>query len=681
MKSFTNLNKGPCMARFPYSLAAITAIAGILILTGVLSPLQAQEVPEAKFTQPSWRFGVAGGVNFNFYEGTTQQLTSDFIAPTAFHDGKGIGFFALPLIEFHKPETLFGFLLQGGFDGRKGKWDGKNTPCNCPEDLKTDLAYITIEPSLRFAPFKSNFYLYAGPRLAFNLNKEFTYQQGINPAYPEQPANPEVKGDFSNTDKSLISMQVGAGYDIPLSGSRKHTKVMLSPFVAFHPYFGQHPRSTESWNVTTIRAGLALKFGRGHRIEDVPIVVKEVMIIDPDVRFSVNSPKNIPAERRVRETFPLRNYVFFNERSAEIPHSYVLLQNNQVKDFREDQLEVFAPKKLSGRSERQMTVYYNILNILGDRMMKNSGTEVTLTGSSMEGPKDGTAMAESVKQYLTEIFGIEASRITTEGRVKPRIPSEQPGGQLELVLLREGDRRVSVTSGSPELLMEFQSGPDAPLKPVEILVVQEAPVDSYVTFHADGADEAFNSWSMEIIDNDGEIKNFGPYTQETVSIPGQAILGERPDGDYTVIMTGQLKNGRTMKKETSAHLVLWTPPATEEMMRFSVLYEFNDSKAIMIYEKYLNEVVIPKIPVGGKAIIHGHTDIIGGENINLKLSVARANDVRNILENGLTKIGRKDVTFEVHGFGEDQELAPFNNKFPEERFYNRTVIIDIIPAQ
>jgi len=63
------------------------------------------------------------------------------------------------------------------------------------------------------------------------------------------------------------------------------------------------------------------------------------------------------------------------------------------------------------------------------------------------------------------------------------------------------------------------------------------------------------------------------------------------------------------------------------------------------------------------------------------LSVARANDVRVILENGLAKAGRTDVKFEVHGFGADQNLAPFNNKYPEERFYNRTVIIDIIPAK
>jgi hypothetical protein len=42
------------------------------------------------------------------------------------------------------------------------------TACDCPADLSTE-SYITVEPSLRFALFKSNFYLYGGPRLAFNL--------------------------------------------------------------------------------------------------------------------------------------------------------------------------------------------------------------------------------------------------------------------------------------------------------------------------------------------------------------------------------------------------------------------------------------------------------------------------------------------------------------------------------
>lgn len=681
--SKTNFKKGSRMARFPYNLIVKSVIAGTFILTVSQSPLQAQDAPKATFTQPSWWFGAAGGANFNFYQGTTQHLTNDFMVGTAFGDGQGIGLFAAPLIEFHRPGTMLGFMLQAGYDGRKGSWEQVQSPCNCPADLETGLSYITVEPSIRFAPFRSNFYIYGGPRFAFNIDKSFLYRQGISPDYPNVPARPDINGDFSDMNKSVISMQIGAGYDISLSADNKQNQAVLSPFVAFHPYFGQDPRSIESWNITSVRAGLALKFGHGKKTVDRAVYVPPVakVVVEPDVTFAVNAPENVPVERRVRETFPLRNYVFFNEGSNEIPGRYVLLRKDQVKDFREDQLEVFTPKELTGRSKRQMTVYYNVLNILGDRMVKNPASNVTMTGSSMEGTQDGKAMAESTKKYLVDVFAIAPDLIKTEGRLKPVIPSEQPGGQLELGLLREGDRRVSITSNSPELLMEFQSGNDVPLKPVEINVVQEAPIDSYTTFNVAGAETAFTSWSMELTDKQGKVQKFGPYTKESVSIPGKTILGSSPEGDYKVIMTGQTKSGKVIKKETTAHLVLWTPPVAEEMMRFSVIYEFNNSEAIAMYDKYLTEVVTPKIPKNGSVIIHGHTDIIGGEDINLKLSLARANDVKGIMEKALAKANRADVKFEVHGFGEDEIMAPFNNKFPEERFYNRTVIIDIIPAK
>jgi outer membrane protein OmpA-like peptidoglycan-associated protein len=409
--------------------------------------------------------------------------------------------------------------------------------------------------------------------------------------------------------------------------------------------------------------------------------IYSVKFVEPDVLFTVISPLNIPTERRVRETFPLRNYVFFNLGSTEIPSRYVLLTKDQVKDFKEDQLEVFTPKELSGRSKRQMTVYYNVINILGDRMGKDLSANVKLSGSSMQGLDDGLAMAESVKGYLVEVFGIDSKRIETEGRIKPRIPSEQPGGKLELALLREGDRRVSISSTSPSMLMEFQSGNDVPLKPVEFITVQEAPLDSYVSFNVEGAKEVFTSWNLELKDEDGALQKFGPYADDKVSIPGKSILGSRPEGNYKATMTGQTKFGNKIIKEAPVHMVLWKTPENEEMMRFSIIFEFNDSQAINIYEKYLTEIVMPKIPKDGSVIIHGHTDIIGEEGHNKDLSVARANEVKNIIENSLVKAGRNDVKFEVFGFGEDLNFEPFENKFPEERFYNRTVIIDIIPPK
>ena len=671
-------------------------VLGALILTGTPPMLKAQDTkstpPEAfkqdSIIQPSWWFGVAGGANVNFYDGSTQQLNAEITVPKTFHEGFGVGLYLAPVLEYHAPETMLGFMLQAGYDNRKGAFDEVLTPCNCPADLKTNLSYITIEPSLRIAPFKNDFYVYVGPRLAFNYGKEFTYQQGVNPAYPDQVVVPDVEGDFSDVKNMLVSMQVGLGYDFHLSKPEKRTQTVLSPFIAFHPYFGQEPRSVETWNVTTVRVGAALKFGRTRVIEPqqedtaqeiVPLAA--IPVADTVIKFTVYSPTNITVDRRVRETFPISNYVFFDLKSDAIPKRYVLLKKDQVKDFHEDRLEVFKPKKLSGRSDREMIVYYNVLNILGDRMNRFPNTVINLRGSSRDGKVDGKAMAETIKKYLVTVFGIKESRITTEGNVKPLLPSEQPGGQFELKELREEDHRVTISSASPEILMEYQTGPNVPLKAVEFETMQKAPLDSYVTFQVIDSSKLLNSWSLEVKDNKGKIQKFGPYTLEMISMPGKSLLGEQAKGDYKVTMLGKAKNGKTILRDTTLSMVLWTPSENEMGMRFNVIYEFNNSEAIKAYDKYLTEVVTPKIPLNAKVIIHGHTDNIGDANNNKTLSIARANDVREILEKSLANAGRKDVKIQAIGFGENDDDSPFNNNYPEERFYNRTVIIDIIPAK
>jgi hypothetical protein len=75
---------------------------------------------------------------------------------------------------------------------------------------------------------------------------------------------------------------------------------------------------------------------------------------------------------------------------------------------------------------------------------QNPSATISLVGSSENGPADGLAMAESVKTYLVTVFAIDGSRIATKGQNKPNIPSLQAGGTLELELLNEGDRRVSI---------------------------------------------------------------------------------------------------------------------------------------------------------------------------------------------------------------------------------------------
>ncbi|MDB5119933.1 MAG: outer membrane protein OmpA [Sphingobacteriales bacterium] len=618
----------------------------------------------AQTTQPTWWFGVSGAANFNSYTGTTQRLNNSLIVPAAFHKGNGVRPFGSILMEY-RPSKILGFSLNVGYDGRGGKMDSVVAACNCPATLKTNISYVTVEPSLRLNVASSNFYLFAGPRIGFNLKKDFAYTQ---------LKQPNTDGELSAMRKTVISGQIGAGYDIPMSAATSSTKVVLSPFVSFHPYFGQDPRTIESLSLTTVRAGVALKFGKAGKASTV---VNDVVVPAGDVVFSVRAPKTVPVTRQVSETLPLRNSVFFDEGSSTIPTRYITLTSAQASEFKEEQLQNEQSVNMAGRSGRQLNVYHNVLNILGDRMRANPGASLALSGASGKGAKDGKVCAESVKQYMVTAFGIDASRITTQGRVKPLIPSEQPGGTKELVLLRQGDRRVDIQSASPELLMEV--GGDM-MKPIVIKATQVDPLDSHIIMNVVGAKKLFKSWSVDMKDDKGIVQHYGPYTNEKATLPGNSVLGTSPEGDYQIVMTGLTKEGLTVTKKSTVHLMRPTD-VSEKGYRYSILFDFDKSKSIASYEKFLVDVVSPLISDGSTVIIHGHTDIIGNEDYNQTLSQNRAQQAQKVLENALTAAGKTNVKFESFGFGEDITHSPFDNSLPEERFYNRTVIIDIVSVK
>ena len=274
MQLKNNYIKGSRKASSIYSLVMKSLIVGAFILTGIQSSAQAQQ-----YSKPSWYFGVVGAANVNFFDGSTRQLNAQFTSPATFHKGRGIGMYVGGLIQYRPATSVLGFMLQGGYDSRRGKFEQQTTACNCPADLKTNLSYVTLEPSLLLAPFKNGFYIYAGPRMAYTTEKSFTYKLGVNPAFPNQAPNPDVRGEINNTNKAVISGQVGMGYDFMMGSSSSKTKFVVSPFVSYHPYFGQNPRTVETWNLTTIRAGVALKVGTGHKIMAAPAPVMPVVVV------------------------------------------------------------------------------------------------------------------------------------------------------------------------------------------------------------------------------------------------------------------------------------------------------------------------------------------------------------------------------------------------------------------
>jgi outer membrane protein OmpA-like peptidoglycan-associated protein len=638
------------------SVNKIIQKSAIIFLMAILIYTTAQ----GQIKQPVWWYGISGAANINWYDGTTQRLNNSLIVPAAFHKGNGVRPYGSILLEY-RPAGAWGVMLNTGYDSRAAKFKDVVAPCDCPASLKTNTDYVVIEPSLRWAA--SNFYLFAGPTIAFNTKKDFEYTQ---------LKQPNTNSELSSMRKTLLGGQVGAGYEIPLSSANSTSKVNLSPFVSFHPYFGRAPRNIESWQITTLRVGLALKFGKGSK------TVKEVVALPVrDFAFTVRAPKTVPVTRQVSETLPLRNSVFFDEGSAQVPARYVMLDKGQASSFKEAQLQTEQSAGQDGRSARQLNIYHNILNIMGDRLRQNPGAAITLTGASGKGPQEGKVLAEAVKQYIVNIFGVNGSRIATEGRTKPVIPSEQVGGTKELILLRAGDRRVDITSSSPELLSEVGGGI---MKPVQITATQVDPLDSHLILRLDSAKQLLKSWSVNVTDAAGTEQHYGPFTRDQESIPGASILANNTEGDYKIVMIGETKKGIAIRKESTVHLMRQSESLSTGL-RYSILFDFNKANTIASYEKFLSEVVSASITDVSTVIIHGHTDIIGDEDYNTKLSQERAREVQGILERALAKAGKNNVKFETIGFGEDVNRAPFNNGIPEERFYNRTVIIDIIPLK
>ncbi len=233
-----------------------------------IQTLQAQTLQRVK---PVWWLGQSAAVNYNTYRGTTQKLNNDFTTPTAFHKGEGYRPYASLLLEYRPGKTL-GMMLNVAYDNRGGEFNEVQAPCDCPANLKTNLSYVTIEPSLRITPFSIPFYVFAGPVISFNVTNLFTYKQD---------KQTDVRENFSDMKKPVFSGQVGAGFDIPLSAKSNATQFTLSPFASFQSDLGRNPRTIESWSIYTVRAGIALKFGTGKITVPQVAPIPQVVVVPP----------------------------------------------------------------------------------------------------------------------------------------------------------------------------------------------------------------------------------------------------------------------------------------------------------------------------------------------------------------------------------------------------------------
>lgn len=634
-----------------------SAVASIFVLLCTATTSHAQELG-----WPQWWFGGYGGVNINMFNGAIHSPGNGIVsvaAPSGFTTGSGTGLAIGGLLEYNSGVLLGGNLMIG-YDNRAVEADRVGD-----ERLSMTPAYISIEPNIRINVGRSGLHVLLGPAVAINVASGFEYE------YVDSTGRATDAGDIGDIRGLVVGGQAGVGYDIALSGRGSSTQMLLTPFAQAR--LGQglidpSPGDVDDLGITSIRAGLQLKLGTWIA---TPIVGAEPVRGDFDIALRV--PDVISDNRTTRETFPLRNYIFFDIGSTDLPQRYAQLSAAEASQFREEQLvqpggEPGGATASEIRSRRQMLVYYNVVNVLGDRMRRNPAASVRLIGSGGGNAETGRAMAQNIKQYLVDAFKIDAKRIAVEGQAMPPNRSGSGASQGEdAKMIAAENHRVTIV------------GPAELIRPLNITSVQEEPIGNDVVVSIPMSDDIAH-WGVEVTRAGGATQRFGPFRgTSTARIEAKPLLGTDREARFSARGVITMKDGSTMNSGTKAFRLVRSD-ATEERTgsRFSILFEFDESKTVQTYEEFLANTVAPAVPNGATVIIHGHTDLIGTPEYNLALAGRRVDETQRILARELTRAG-KTATFDTYGFGEDERRAPFNNILPEQRYYNRTVVIEVLP--
>lgn len=100
-----------------------------------------------------------------------------------------------------------------------------------------------------------------------------------------------------------------------------------------------------------------------------------------------------------------------------------------------------------------------------------------------------------------------------------------------------------------------------------------------------------------------------------------------------------------------------------------ILFRFDSPEAGPINERILKETVIPGLRKGARVRVVGHTDVVGLDDRNLKLSSDRARTVVNAIR----RLAPPGIIASIEGIGTGESSPLHTNDLPEGRFYNRCV--------
>lgn len=538
-------------------------------------------------------------------------------------------------------------------------------------NLKTTLGHIELIPAISIKPLDLPLFINIGVPFGIQLSSKYEQSERI-----KQPSNVFYlnggktrnisDGEIDDLTNPFISGMFSLNYEF------KFGKFSISPEVSY--YLGiSDVISTREWKVNSFRFGLLFAYNF-EKEKEVPVITQKPseLIVKLDAK-GINKDnkeeeivKFIVEEFLSRQLYPLLPYIFFRENSEEISERYTRLGPNDVENF--DENKRFFNSEV-------MSVYYDVMNIIGKRMLDNPSSTITITGynSNQRQEKNNLKLAqgraEKVRDYLRDRWGIQENRMIVKWDNLPQKPTR--GDTKDHF---EENQRVEIYSDDYNIIKPvFVYDTLRLTSPPKMKVTTDIITDDKVVrwnlqssqfdysgekniFFKNGYDYSPEDKSV-IWDFSSEKKSI-PRTETPINLAFEVETANQMVAKaYDTIPVEQL----TIQKKRTRRI------DDKEIDEYRLIMFDFDTPDVLEAHKKIIELICENTKPNSTIYIEGYTDRLGSEEYNLKLSNQRAETMSSAIPCSVAQVNK-------NGMGEQQL---YNNDVPEGRFYNRTVIIRV----
>lgn len=548
----------------------------------------------------------------------------------------------------------------------------KDVPYLREHVFTANLQYITLDIGARFMPFRF-----------FDMNIPLYLRASV------EAGNPIIGNDYSQTEEiiqpgsllfpdgtkkhTIASGELnGAGTSYSASGAigfdvRVGKKLFISPEVGYRYGLNSVVKDLE-WKTTAYYGAINIRYALAEEIPPPPELPPPPPLVpepqpvakkapEPLIIQAFNTTPLEVQETVVTETYPLLPYVFFDSSSSSLRERYKPPTN--PNSFRENQL----PKQT-------LTIYYNLLNVIGARMraLPNSSIKITGTTDGRELPtfaqrkKVAEDRAKEVADYLTTVWNIGPERISIVSDDVPRLSSNP--SYLEGL---EENRRVEITSSDPAIL-----APVVHSRFNEYMPMQNKQVFSVRALRP----ELSRGWDANILRNYSTLAHLSgdsllppliPFALDStvmVSLGREIAQKDSLNGALSV-----LQNDGSSVTAGCKFPIIKTQNQFEISRLSLIVFDFDRADITGVnrtmMESFVNEAIHPDSRIS----ITGTTDRLGEMDYNKTLSQSRADAAKALL------LELKNDALIDSAVGTGASQLKYDNNLPEGRYYCRTVTI------